>query len=171
MSWLKRTVLVTLALIILIPAIAIGGGWLWLRSGLPQLDGTVTLPGLTAPVEIATDRNAVPHIFARTQQDAYFALGYVHARDRMWQMDLNRRIGAGRLSELIGGAGLRYDRLMRVLGFQASAEASVQALAPEVRQALDSYAAGVNAWLGSHERPAADRVPGAALHAGALEAG
>ena len=71
----------------------------------------------------------------------------------MWQMDLNRRIGAGRLSELIGSAGLRYDRLMRVLGFQASAEASVQALAPEVRQALDSYAAGVNAWLGSHSGP------------------
>ena len=83
-------------------------------------------------MEIATDRNAVPHIFARSQQDAYFALGYVHARDRMWQMDLNRRIGAGRLSELIGSAGLRFDRLMRVLGFQASAEASIQALAPDV---------------------------------------
>ena len=153
MSWLKRTVLTTLALIILIPVVEISGGWLWLRSGLPQLDGTVTLLGLIAPVEIATDRHAVPHIFAQTQQDAYFALGYVHARDRMWQMDLNRRIGAGRLSELIGSAGLRYDRLMRVLGFQASAEASVQALAPEVRQALESYAAGVNAWLGSHSGP------------------
>src|SRR4051812_48683735 len=153
MSWLKRAVLITLALIILLPVIAIGGGWLWLRSGLPQLDGTVTLPGLTAPVEIATDRHAVPHIFAQTQQDAYFALGYVHARDRMWQMDMNRRIGAGRLSELVGSAGLRFDRLMRVLGFQASAEASIQALAPEVRQALDSYAAGVNAWRGSHSGP------------------
>src|SRR5687767_4019376 len=125
MSWLRRTILVALTLTVLIPAVGIGGGWLWLRSGLPQLDGTVTLPGPTAPVEIATDRHAVPHIFARTQQDAYFALGYVHARDRMWQMDLNRRIGAGRLSELIGSSGLRYDRLMRVLGFQASAEASV----------------------------------------------
>ncbi|GEO36022.1 penicillin amidase [Skermanella aerolata] len=153
MSWQKRTVLVALTLIIILPAAVIGGGWLWLRSGLPQLDGAVTLPGLTSPVEIATDRNAVPHIFARSQQDAYFALGYVHARDRMWQMDLNRRIGAGRLSELIGSAGLRYDRLMRVLGFQASAEASLQALAPEVRQALDSYSAGVNAWLGSHGGP------------------
>jgi penicillin amidase len=153
MSWQKRTILAALTLIIVLPAAVIGSGWLWLRSGLPQLDGAVTLPGLTSPVEIATDRNAVPHIFARSQQDAYFALGYVHARDRMWQMDLNRRIGAGRLSELIGSAGLRYDRLMRVLGFQASAEASLQALAPEVRQALDSYSVGVNAWLGSRDGP------------------
>ena len=107
MSWLRRTILVALTLTVLIPAVGIGGGWLWLRSGLPQLDGTVTLPGPTAPVEIATDRHAVPHIFARTQQDAYFALGYVHARDRMWQMDMNRRIGAGRLSELIGSTGVR----------------------------------------------------------------
>jgi len=142
-----------LALIILLPAIGIAGCWLWLRSGLPRLDGTVTLPGLTAPVEIATDRHAVPHIFAQSQEDAYFALGYVHARDRMWQMDFNRRIGAGRLSELIGSAGLHYDRLMRVLGFQASAESSVQALAPEVRRALDSYTAGVNAWLDTRSGP------------------
>jgi penicillin G amidase len=153
MRWLRRNIIVLLALIILLPVIGIAGCWLWLRSGLPRLDGTVTLPGLTAPVEIATDRHAIPHIFAQSQEDAYFALGYVHARDRMWQMDFNRRIGAGRLSELIGSAGLHYDRLMRVLGFQASAESSVQALAPEVRRALDSYAAGVNAWLDTRSGP------------------
>src|SRR4051812_4087555 len=135
------------ALAIVVPVVIILGGWLWLRSGLPDFDGTVALPGLSATVEVARDRNAVPHIFARSQDDAYFALGWLHAQDRMWQMDFQRRIGAGRLSELIGTGSLRFDRMMRVLGFYRQAEASYAVLAPEVRAALDAYADGVNAWL------------------------
>ncbi|QQP87866.1 penicillin acylase family protein [Skermanella sp. TT6] len=153
MRRLRRTILAILAIAAAVPLLGVPAAWLWLRSGLPDLEGTVSLPGLVAKVEIARDANAVPHIFAQTQEDAYFALGYVHAQDRLWQMDLNRRIGAGRLSELIGAGGLRYDKLMRTLGFYRDAEASVRALAPEVRMALEAYAAGVNAWLANRSGP------------------
>ena len=143
LRWLGRGVLGLAAVL----ALAASGIWLWWRSGLPQLDGTVDLPGLEAPVTVARDRNAVPHIFAASEGDVYFALGFVHAQDRLWQMDLQRRAGAGRLAELFGARALRSDRLVRTLGLYRRAQASYAALAPEVRTALDRYADGVNAWL------------------------
>ncbi|WP_051512645.1 penicillin acylase family protein [Skermanella stibiiresistens] len=149
----KRTALTILAILVAVPPLAAAGAWLWLRSGQPTIDGTATLPGLEAPVEIARDANAVPHIFARGKADAYFALGYVHAQDRLWQMDLNRRIGSGRLSEVIGASGLRYDKLMRTLGFYRDAEAGIRALAPEVQAALTAYTAGVNASIENRSGP------------------
>jgi penicillin amidase len=148
-----RSLGIVLVLAILVPLLAIGGGWLWLRRGVPDFSGTFTLPGLSESVEVAFDANAVPHIFARSDNDAYFTLGWLHARDRMWQMDVQRRVGAGRLSELIGSSGLRTDRFMRTMGFYRQAELSYDALAPEVRAGLDAYAAGVNAWLTQRSEP------------------
>jgi penicillin amidase len=147
MKWLRRVLGSVIALAVVLPALAVGGGWLWLRTGLPANEGTVVIDGLSVPVEILRDGNAVPHIFAGSDLDAYFALGWLHAEDRLFQMEMQRRTGAGRLAEVVGEAGLRTDRYMRTLGFYRQAEASYHAMAPEVRDALDAYAAGVNAWL------------------------
>ena len=109
--------------------------------------GSATIAGLAGTVSVIRDQHSVPHIFADTQHDAYRALGYVHAQDRFFQMELARRTAAGRLSEIIGPLGLRGDRFMRTLGLYRLAEASVATLSPEARAALDAYVEGVNAWL------------------------
>ncbi len=119
-----------------------------LRGTLPQTSGTIVVErGLKAPVEIVRDPVGIPNIFAGSSEDAYFALGYVHAQDRFWQMEMMRRLGAGRLSEVVGRAGLRSDRWMRTLGLHRLAEKAYRDLPDPVRDALDSYAAGVNSWL------------------------
>lgn len=142
--WLLGTIIVLLILLILIPL----GGWLYLRTSLPKTTGDVTLAGLDGRVEIVRDAAGVPHIFASTDADAYFALGYVHAQDRMWQMEFQRRIGQGRLSEVLGDATLGTDKFMRTLGIYRASQAGYAGLDPESKGVLDAYAAGVNAWLG-----------------------
>jgi penicillin amidase len=123
------------------------GVFIYARSSLPQMNGSIALTGLSKPVEITRDANAVPHIFAETAEDAYFALGFVHAQDRLWQMEFMRRLGAGRLAEVLGEPALDTDRYIRTLGLYRLAEAIYGNTSAEVRSALDSYAAGVNAWL------------------------
>ncbi|MCP5372792.1 MAG: penicillin acylase family protein [Hyphomicrobiales bacterium] len=102
---------------------------------------------------VRRDRRGVPHITARTTRDAYYALGYVHAQDRLWQMELNRRLGAGRLAEAFGAAALPSDRFMRTLNFHALAAGQLQHLDAGVVEALDAYADGVNAWIDGHRDP------------------
>ena len=87
------------------------------RRSLPGLEGVVELPGLDEPVAVLRDRFAVPQIFARNERDMFFAQGYIHAQDRFFQMELGRRAGHGRLSELIGESALELDRLARAVGF------------------------------------------------------
>jgi penicillin amidase len=128
-------------------AVAGVAGWLWLRTSLPTTGGTVALDGARAAVEILRDKNGVPHIFAANAEDAYLALGYVHAQDRLWQMEMMRRLGAGRLSEVVGAATLGLDRYSRTFGLYRLAEAQVERLQPTERALLDAYARGVNAYL------------------------
>jgi penicillin amidase len=135
----------TLSLAVLIVLAA--GATLWLLSSLPRFDGELHLAGLAQEVRVRRDANAIPHIAAKSANDAYFALGFVHAQDRLWQMDLERRVAQGRLSELFGEQALATDRFMRTLGLYPRAAAGAEALAPEVRAALRAYAAGVNAYL------------------------
>ncbi len=123
---------------------------LW--GSLPDHDGTVRLDGLEAPVEVVRDAFGVPYIEAASERDGYFALGFVHAQDRLWQMELRRRIGAGRLAELVGEAALPTDRFIRLLRLHDLAAASHRALAPEARALVDAYTAGVNAFLESQTR-------------------
>lgn len=125
----------------------VAGGAIWLRGSLPDFKGSLRVPGIVAPVSIIRDGNGVPHIFAARETDAYFALGYVHASDRMWQMDLMRRLAAGRLAEIFGEPALESDRLMRVLGLYRLAEQAETQLPPVVQKALASYADGINAWM------------------------
>jgi len=135
-----------LALLVLLPAV-VAGGFLWLRSSLPQTVGTIALSGIAAPVEIARDTDGIVTVRAASDADAYFALGFAHAQDRLFQMELMRRVGAGRLAEIVGADALDLDRRMRTLGVYRLAEANLALLAPEVRAAVAAYSAGVNAFL------------------------
>src|SRR5207245_6808181 len=89
----------------------------------------------------------IPHLYAENIHDLFFAQGYVHAQERLWQMDFNRRVPSGRLSELFGEVTLPSDRFLRTIGMRRAAEAERARLDPESTAALEAYAAGVNAWL------------------------
>ena len=143
LRWLGWT-LVGLVLLIIVVA---GGGYWWLRQSLPQVDGEIEVAGLKAPVTIMRDRFAIPRIEAESLLDATFALGFVHAQDRLWQMEFQRRLGAGRLAEVVGEAAVPTDRFMRTLGLYRRSEASLAHLEPATIVWLEAYADGVNAYL------------------------
>lgn len=136
----------------LLSVAALGGtvAWFFLQSSLPLTEGRSTVPGLREPAIIDRDADGVPHIRARSEADAYFALGYVHAQDRLWQMESMRRFGAGRLSEALGRQTLGIDRTMRALGLYRTAERIYDGLDPRVRHGLIAYSQGVNAYLEHH---------------------
>ncbi len=121
--------------------------WFLSRS-LPDYGENFTLPGLDQKVEIVRNNNNVPHIFAKTDKDAYYALGFVHAQDRLWQMTMLRRTAQGRLSEVFGARTLKADELMRRLDLYTLALSSVEAQDDYTKTALQAYADGVNAWIG-----------------------
>lgn len=126
-----------------------GGGGLGIvyltRRAFPQTSGTITAAGLGGPVEVVRDAWGIPHIAARSARDLFFAQGFVHAQDRLWQMELNRRTASGRLSEILGEATLPTDRFLRTIGLRRAAEAHVAAISGRARDMLEAYAAGVNA--------------------------
>ncbi len=135
-----------LLLPILVGVLLLGLG-LWLRMSLPEPSGHVASPEIGAEVEVIFDSSAVPHIFADSLTDAYFALGHLHARDRLWQMETQRRVGQGRMSEILGTLTLDLDRTLRALDLYRSARRSFEQLPPVVRNALNAYSAGVNHYL------------------------
>ncbi|MBT5239820.1 MAG: penicillin acylase family protein [Rhodospirillaceae bacterium] len=132
--------------------VALGIAWLTFQS-LPQVAGNIPMPGPTSSIEISRNESGIPFIRAENEGDAYFALGYVHAQDRLFQMDFMRRLAAGRLSEVLGAQGLGSDRFMRTLGLYRHAEANLSVLAPETIHVLKRYADGVNAWLEHRQKP------------------
>lgn len=147
-----KRILVAAAIVVFLVAVVAVATFSWFtRKAHPQESGTITAPGLSAPVEVVRDGDGVPHMYAETTSDLYYAQGFVHAQDRFWQMDFRRRIGAGRLSELFGEATLSTDRFMRTLGFSELAEREYDALSADAREALDAYTRGVNAYIG--DRP------------------
>ncbi|WP_198017231.1 penicillin acylase family protein [Methylocapsa acidiphila] len=127
-----------------------------IRAPLPDDDGFLPLPGLRAPVEVAFDDLGTPKITAQNRHDAFQALGFVTARDRLFQMDLMRRQTAGRLAEIFGGATLEMDRWNRVMGFGRLAEDILPRLPAAQREALEAYAAGVNQAIASARMPAVE---------------
>ncbi len=114
-------------------------------ASVPQRNGVLSVPGLSAPVAVVRDRFGVPHITAANDGDLYFAQGFVHAQDRLFQMDVERRLARGELAELFGEKALPADRLFRHLGFAARAPALAASLPPKSREIVASYCAGVNA--------------------------
>ena len=125
----------------------IAGAYLYMRQSLPRTAGDLKAPGLTAPVEIIRDQDAVPHIFASNQQDALFALGYVHAQDRLWQMEFQRRLAQGRLSEMFGASTIGADKFLRILSAYRAAQQDWTALSPDARGLVQAYVNGLNAFI------------------------
>ena len=117
--------------------------YVYLIRSLPIVDGEIAVPGLTAPVEIVRDRNAIPHIIAATKMDAFFGLGYAHAQDRLWQMEFQRRVGHGRLSEIFGPSTIAQDRFLRTVGFGRAAAAAWKATPDWAQQQINAYVAGL----------------------------
>jgi penicillin amidase len=151
MRWLIRIAAGLVGLV----AIAAGALYLYVRQALPTVNGTLNAPGLAAPVDIVRDRAGVPHITAQTPDDALYALGFVHAQDRLWQMEMNRRIGSGRLSEVVGNnpRTIEADKFLRTLGVRYRAERSLQYLSDDTKRLLAAYARGVNGFLAQRTGP------------------
>jgi penicillin amidase len=149
-----RRVRLALKIVVLIVVVAIGGvvgliGSVTAR-GLPQIDGTVHIAGLHAAVTIQRDRAGIAQITAGDPHDLFLAQGFFHAQERMWQMEISRRIGAGRLAELFGADLVDTDRYVRTLGWRVAAQRDLDAMAPDVKADLQAYADGVNAWIDAH---------------------
>lgn len=115
--------------------------------GMPQTSGSIKVPGLHAAASISRDEHGILQIVADDPHDLFLAQGYAHAQERMWQMEVWRHIGAGRLSELFGAASLEQDRFIRTIGWRQAAQRDLDAMPQDVRDALQAYAAGVNAWI------------------------
>lgn len=130
-----------------------GAYYLLTRRPLPQKQGRLYLHGLHEPAEIITDRYGVPHIYAENEDDLYFAQGYVHAQDRLWQMEFNRRLTSGRLSEIFGPIALETDRFCRRLGMHRSSAMTLSHLSPHNRRVLEAYTHGINAFIEQKRLP------------------
>lgn len=150
---IKKLLLLLVGL--LLTAVLLGGLWFYnhLRGSLPATEGELTLVGLGAPVTIERDAHGVPTVRAENRVDASRALGFIHAQERFFQMDLVRRKAAGELAELVGAGALGLDRAQRIHRFRARATDALQNLPAEDRQLLDAYVEGVNAGLDALDAP------------------
>lgn len=138
---MKRALLIAVLLLVALP----------LAAQIDPVNGKLTkLPGMLQPGMITREASGIPHIFAFNAPDMHFLNGWVHAQDRLWQMDTLRHIASGTMAELVGTPGLSTDVQLRTFGLRRAAEASLSKLSPEARGALESYAAGVNAYLAMH---------------------
>jgi len=147
---MRRWLIKGLAAIVLLVLVAALGVYVYARQSLPVIDGAVTVSGASAPIEIVRDADAIPHVFAKTKNDALFGLGYAHAQDRLWQMEFQRRIGHGRLSEIFGLPTVNQDRFLRTVGFGRAARAAWNRMPDWAKAQVDAYCAGVNAFITSH---------------------
>jgi penicillin amidase len=143
--WLRRALAAVVVLLLLAAAAVAASVWL----SMPGRGGDAVIAGLGAPVSVTLDADGVPRIQAASEVDAAAALGWLHARERMFQMELMRRAAAGELSELFGAATLPIDRLMRTLGLRMHAASDLPGLPADTRKLLDAYARGVNAFIDS----------------------
>lgn len=160
---MKKKLLWALAVIALVAAIPIlyfGFVLLNARRGLPQLSGEFQVAGLDEAIEIVRDENGVPHVFAQTERDTFFAQGFLHAQDRLWQMAIARRAAAGRMAEWFGPAAVRADKVSRYNDRLGAARRHWRDFPAAERFAIEAYAAGVNAYLRSdlYRRPPELRI-------------
>ena len=174
---LFKKFLKAVGIVLTVLVLTAGVGLLWYRSASqPQIDGRLQLAKVpagadtnaaiaatgqtgsaadmpSAGIEIVRDAEAVPHIYAKSANDAYFALGFVHAQDRLWQLEMHRRIASGRLAEILGPNALDTDRFLRTLGVRHNAEAILPNLSPAAQASLRAYADGINAYLRQRRGP------------------
>src|SRR3954451_7097214 len=149
---LRKLLYVLLGLVLLVILLAAGARWYVGRAEANPSRGAV-LPGLSAPVEVWRDSLGVPHVWARDEADLFRAVGYVHAQDRLWQMELFRRVADGRMAEVLGPRLVDTDRFLRTLGMGRSAADIEHTLDPASRRLLQAYADGVNEWIDHHPGP------------------
>ncbi len=141
--WLVRLLTAILVLIVVV----VLGAYYFLSRSLPDYNEDFTLSGISAPVEIVRNNADVPHIFGKTDADVFFALGFAHAQDRLWQMTMLRRTAQGRLSEIFGERTLAIDELMRRLDLFELSLQSVKVQDAATTAALEAYSRGVNSWI------------------------
>lgn len=138
---------------------AIGGGMLWLSRSQAPVDGQMEIAGLGADITIARDGNGVPHIKAATRADVAAGLGFVHAQERLWQMEVSRMAGQGRLSEMFGAATIDTDIWLRTMGIHEAAVASLSVMDTDTMVMLEGYARGVNAWMTRNPQAFSSKLP------------
>jgi penicillin amidase len=145
-GWLRWTAYVAAALVLVLVAASVFA-ITSVRRSFPQTSGTIQVPGLGAEVTVVRDASGIPQIYADTSADLFFAQGFVQAQDRFYEMDIRRHITAGRLSEMFGEETLETDKVVRTLGWRRIAERELNKLSPEALDHLESFSAGVNAYL------------------------
>jgi len=149
---LRKLLYILLGLVLLVVVLAVGARWYVGRAEAdPSRDAV--LPGLRAEVEVWRDSLGVPHVWAQDEADLFRAVGYVHAQDRLWQMELFRRVADGRMAEVLGARLVDTDRFLRTLGMGRAAGENERTLDPESRRLLQAYADGVNEWIDHHPGP------------------
>lgn len=149
---LRKLAYVLIGIVLLVVLLAVAARWYVGRAEAnPSLDAV--LPGLHGDVEVWRDSLGVPHVWARDDEDLFRAIGYVHAQDRLWQMELFRRVADGRMAEVLGPQLVDTDRFLRTVGMGRAAAEGERALDPESRRMLQAYADGVNAWIDHHPGP------------------
>ena len=147
---MRRRLVKGSAIFVVCLAIAWGASCHYLGRSLPEIDGRISVTGLSSPVDIIRDSDAVPHIFAANVPDALFGLGYAHAQDRLWQMEFQRRVGHGRLSEIFGASAVSQDRFLRTVGFGRAARSAWERTPEWAKTQINAYVAGVNAFITTH---------------------
>lgn len=145
-SWWQKTAL-SVAGIAGVAGAAYGAYYAFTRRPLAKTKGKLHLQGLHEPVEVLTDQYGVPHIYAHNEDDLFFAQGYMHAQERLWQMEVNRRVGSGRLAEIFGPVALETDRFCRRLGIHRSSVEEEKRLSLHSRRVLEAYALGINTFI------------------------
>ncbi len=145
MRWIKRTALAVAGLLALMVVAALVYAW----RAQPALDGALKAAGLKSPVQVARDASDVTHIKAQSERDAAWAMGYTHAQERSWQLEFNRRVMRGELSEILGSATLETDKLLRSLGIMQAAKAQFDRLPPQAQDLLQAYSEGINGFHSS----------------------
>ena len=136
-KWLL--IIITITLVLALLALSV-----YFLSTKNKLDGELLAPGLGSPVTIKFDEHSIPHIFATNNEDAWYSLGYLHATERPWQMEFNRRLAAGKLSEILGEETIGVDKFIRTLGIRRSAERQYENYPIEYKRYLQAYSDGVN---------------------------
>lgn len=150
MRLLKRIVQVVFVVVVLLVVVGGAGGYWFITKSQPQIDGTLHVAGLKSKVEVVRDPLGIPHIYTDNADDLLFAQGYVEAQDRLWQMEYNRRIGHGTLSEMFGAAAIKQDRFLRTIGLARAARADVAAMSDTEKRPLQAFANGVSAFIATH---------------------
>jgi penicillin G amidase len=148
--WIGRTLRLIAFLVAVVLIVTAAGAAVVVQRGFPQRSGTATLSGLSGPVDIVRDASGIPQVYASTPADLFAAEGWLHASERMWQMEIWRRLGSGRLAELFGESQVKSDAFVRTLGWRQAAERDYAAADPATRAVLQAYSNGVNAWIGAH---------------------